>query len=140
MAETMVGGRDWKGEYSTLVQKLGFDPRQPDPKRKHPRFHLEAPERTLLVHIGSITGVVNDISAGGVSFLSRASLTSDRLVKMSFDQKFTGQVKVVSNALAGTDFSTTTGLYRTGTRFVREDDGYRCMVQSLRLLSRIAGV
>ncbi len=140
MSETFAGNaassRDWKAEYYSLVEKLGLGMGEDDANRKHPRFRFAPPEKTMMVHIGSITGVLNDISAGGFSFLSPASMTSGRQVSMNFDQRFSSKVKIVSSTLEGSDYSQKSGIFRTGTRFVNADDGYRCVVRTLRHFSR----
>ena len=73
-----------------------------------------------------------------MSFVSKASMTAGRLVNLTFDSKFRGRVKVVSSTLEGTDISEESGLFRTGTQFVENEDGYRCTVQTLRYLSKVA--
>lgn len=138
MSENFVSKTDWKTKYGELLQNIGFDSQASEPARKHPRIPVAPPDNFFLVQVGSIPGVLNDISAGGVSFLSKVSMTSGRLVNLTFDHKFRGRIKVVSSSREGTDISANTALFRTGAQFVADEDGYRCTVQTLRYLSRVA--
>lgn len=138
MSEKFEANTDWKAKYGALLQNIGFDPQASEPSRKHPRIPVAPPDNIFLVQVGSIPGVLNDISAGGLSFLSKASMTTGRLFNLTFDNKFRGRVKVISSSLEGTNISGESGLFRTGTQFVTDEDGYRCTVQTLRYLSRVA--
>ena len=138
MSENLVPKTDWKTDYGELLENIGFNPQSSERKRKHPRIPVTPPANIFLVQVGSIPGVLNDISAGGLSFLSKALMTSGRLINLSFDNKFRGRVRVVRSSLEGTDISAKSGLFRTCTQFVTDEDGYRCTVQILRYLSRVA--
>ena len=140
MSENFDAKSDWKNEYGALLQKFGFDPQASESNRKHPRIPVPPPDYIFLVQIGSIPGVLNDISPGGLSFISKASITTGRIINLAFDHKFRGKVKVVSSFLEGTDISHESGLFRTGTQFVTDEDGYRCTVQTLRYLSKVARI
>ena len=140
MPEQFAGGPDWKGQYNSLMSQLGLDPEGIEAGRSTPRFRFNPPDKILLVHVGNLTGVLNDISVGGTSIQTKVPLTVEREFNLSFDQKFRGRVKVVNNILDESEVPGSREMYRTGTRFLNPNDGYRCMVQTLRLYSRISQI
>ena len=127
---------DWKKEYGAIMRHFGFDPFANEGKRATPRIRLNPPEKVVLVHIESLTGVFCDLSAGGVSFFLNVQLTAGRLINLDIDKKFRVRVKVVGSTLDDHTVSGFRDTYRNGTKFLDDSDGYRCMVQSLQLLSR----
>ena len=98
------------------------------------------PEQTLLVHLGNIIGVLSDISVGGVSFYSSVLMSTEREFNLLFDLKFKGRLKVINCTLDEAMSTLTKPVYRVGTRFIESEDGYRCTVQSLRLISRVTKI
>lgn len=136
MAETAAAQAEWKGQYEALMQQLGMGIESDEKARKSPRFTFLPPDRILLVHIGSLVGFIRDISAGGLSFHMDMSLTVGRQIDVSIDQKFRGLVNVVNNILDESRDSDTYGMYRISTKFLNENDGYRCMVRTLKLSSQ----
>ena len=123
------------------LQRLSPEPDPPPPRvfgaEKSPRFTFLPPDRILLVHIGSLVGFIRDISAGGLSFHMEIPLTVGRKIEVNIDQKFRGWVNVLNNTLDESTDSDTYGMYRTGTKFLNENDGYRCMVRTLKLSSQL---
>lgn len=136
MSEIETRHPDWKARYEFAMGQLGIDPRASDPARKNPRIKLSPPDNILLVHLGSLIGVLNDISIGGVSFHSNALTTVDREINLFFDLKYRGKLKLISSSLDTHLSSHGRSFYRIGARFLNGDEGYRCTVQSLRLISR----
>lgn len=137
MAETADAQAEWKEQYEALMQQLGMGINADEKARKSPRFTFLPPDRILLVHIGSLVGFIRDISAGGLSFHMEIPLTVGRKIEVNIDQKFRGWVNVLNNTLDESPDSDTYGMYRTGTRFLNENDGYRCMVRTLKLSSQL---
>ena len=137
MTETLSSELDWKNEYTALMRQLGVANETDQIKRKTPRFNFNPPERIMLVHLGSLIGILSDISVGGMGFHLEVPLTAEREISVSVDQKFRGRVKVVNTVYDEAEGSHTKGMYRNGTRFLRESDGYRCMVRTLQLSSRL---
>lgn len=127
---------DWKTEYRELMQQLGLHSDNADGARMSARIRFNPPEQTLLVRIGSLVGALTDISAGGAAFQSSSLLTKDREVKLIFDNKFQADIHIVSSFLFGADAEENQDIFRTGVKFTKEDDGFRCTVLALRLYSR----
>ncbi len=120
-----------------MLQQLGLSPQSNEANRKHPRFRFNPQEKTLLVQIGTMSAVLIDISVGGASLHLKTPLSVNRDIQLVFDQKFRGRARVVNTFLDESDDPDTMGIYRTGTRFIDDSEGYRCTVQVLRFISRI---
>ena len=127
---------DWKSEYGVLMRRLGRDPFSDEVNRKAPRIRLNPPEMVILVHLESLTGVLCDLSAGGAAFYLNVPLTVGRAINLSFDKRYRFRVQVVSSTLDDHTVSGFRDTYRNGTRFTEDGDGYRCIVQSLQILSQ----
>ena len=137
MSNPAAAQTDWKGQYDTLMEQLGMGIESDEKARKLPRFTFKPPERILLVHVGGMVGHIRDISAGGLSFHIEVPFRLGRQIDVTIDQTIHCTVEVVNISQTESADSHSHGLYRIGTKFLTDDDGYRCTVISLKIASQI---
>ena len=128
-----------KERYHALMKRLGVKSELGGKSnlRKFPRFKFDQPEKTILLNILETTCTLNDISVGGLSWMSHRSFTPGTVLKIGFDGTFEVNATVVNVKImegAGPDEST---LYRMGGTFLSEIEGYNCTVLVLQHLVRI---
>lgn len=138
MTDSQANGPDWKRLYETVVKRFGFHDDAPPGKRKTPRFNFNPPEKVLLVQVGYTTGVLTDISAGGLAFQLNFPLKVGRRLPVKIDLKFAADVEVVSTLLEEFETRGFRDIHRVRCKFLGETDGFRCVVQTLGLASTLA--
>jgi len=106
-------------------------------RREAPRFKLLEPTKILLVSVKEKMGMLNDISVTGLSFFLESGLNSGDQVDISIDQKFSGRVTVVDSYQVSSGDILRRGMYRISGKFLVQEDGFRCMVNTLRLMGNI---
>lgn len=126
---------DWRSLYADLMSKLGQDPFGEQQQRKTPRILFNPPERVVLVQLEDHVGVLNDISAGGLSLLLAIPLTTKRKVGVKIDGRIRGKGDVVEVRITEDEHKGFRATYRNGIRFATDEEGYRCVVQVLKLMS-----
>ena len=133
-----TGNSDWRSEYDSLLNQLGMDSEfKPNERRRYPRFDFNSYTRNLIIKIGDNIGSLADISVSGLSFYSSEAHKRGDVVHLNFDDKFEVDVEIKNIFLDSKTSSKTNIIYRFGTRFMDEGDGYRCTVSALRYMLEI---
>jgi hypothetical protein len=117
------------------MKQLGQHPFEQQQQRKTPRILFNPPERVVLVQLEDHVGVLNDISAGGLSLLLAIPLTARRKVGVNIDGRIRGKGDVVEVRMTEDEHRGFRATYRNGIRFATDEEGYRCVVQVLKLVS-----
>ena len=137
MTELRTVHQDWERRYFDAMKQLGIAQDIQDPQRNAPRFKLLEPTKILLVSVMDKMGMLNDISVSGISFYLESGLRTGDPVVISIDQKFSGQVTIVESYQVRDGNALRKGMFRIGARFLDQEDGFRCMVNTLRLMGNI---
>ena len=120
---------NWKNSYFELIQNLALKTEDHD-KRKHPRV-LVPPGIELNIEIGDEKLRVLDISPGGISLVSKHSLSGSSEVNIIYDKLFKITSEIIYSRVEPTDDFGEGEIYRIGARFLKEDEGFRIMVMVL---------
>ncbi|MCH7501509.1 MAG: PilZ domain-containing protein [Nitrospinae bacterium] len=132
------GQSDWRSEYDSLLKQLGVDSEfKPNERRRYPRFDFNSYTRNLIIKIGDSVGSLADISVSGLSFYSSQPHKRGETVNLNFDDQFEVNVEIKNIFLDSKTSSKTNIIYRFGTKFMEESDGYRCTVSALRYMLEI---
>ena len=133
-----TGNSDWKSEYDSLLKQLGVDSEfKQNERRRYPRFDFNSYTRNLIIKIGDSIGSLADISISGLSFYSSETHKRGEIVHLNFDDQFEVDVEIKNIFLDSKTSGKTNIIYRFGTRFREESDGYRCTVSALRYMLEI---
>lgn len=133
-----TGNSDWRSEYDSLIKQLGVDSEfKQNERRKHPRFDFNSYTRTLIIKMGENVGALADISISGLSFYSSQSRKRGEVVHLNFDDRFEVDVEIKNVFIDSKTSSKLNIIYRYGTIFMEENDGYRCTVSALRYMLEI---
>lgn len=130
--------QSWEKKYLNAIKQLCLPGQDLKNGRANPRFKMTDPSKILLVSIEGHTGMLNDFSAGGLSFFLEHDLSSDIQATLSIDQKFSGPVRILESHRMDPKSNLRGGMYRIGARFLFKEDGFRCMVNTMRLLGHIS--
>ena len=128
---------DWETRYLQAMKQLGLASDDSDARRAAMRFKLTEPTKILLISVNNQMGMLNDISVSGLSFFLESGLRTGDPIMISIDQKFTGHVNVVDSYQVQEGNVLRDGMFRISAKFIEPEDGYRCMVNTLRLMGNI---
>ena len=120
---------EWKNHYQDLVTSL--DLQSPENKgRKHPRLTMDSGAEISL-RTGREISHVRDISPGGMAFYSKIPFMVGSEMVITLENAFNVLSKVVyCNSREDSGEKIARG-YRIGTKFLREEDGYRIAVLAM---------
>ena len=130
---------DAKQLYFNLIKQLGMEAtdNQGNSLRQHPRFSFNTPDKTILLQIEGYDCSLNDISVGGISFLSSHNFNVGYRLLMDFEGNFSVDANVVRVVAQERDGDSPHKILLHGCQFVNEADGYRCTVLVLNQLIKM---
>ncbi len=119
----------WKGHYEELVDSLRL-PLAPREHRKFPRLEM-LQGADISLSRGGENSRVQDISAGGMAFYATRPVPDGNEVLLTMENAFNVFSEVV---YCRPDEEAGNGImdrFRVGTRFLREEDGYKFAVLAM---------
>lgn len=123
-----------KEEYFQLLEQLGIEEQDPGGhgNRAHRRFNFDLPETAVTLRIGEDACLLYDVSVGGLSFFSKKQYDTGEKQNLEFDGRYDVDVEIM-NSVVDKAISKDGDLFiRHGVRFVREGEGYKCVVAVLK--------